>query len=227
MFNHAVHAAREDAANSRQAQTIKLDEFGSPVNTGPHGRPFHYRAVQAAQMSQRYKVYQGAMIFLDSIIGDDADTATRKAYSYAKSKFLSRMHAKEMIDKLVSASLRGSKAALIGYAAACVYLNPYGEVDFDWYVNRPEVVVDFQPFSTTPGGAFGGHVNRPEELVDPKGANERKLVRVANGWKAKSKSQAGRVYIAALDGSTCSCPGFKRWRKCWHTTTVKTCMAQE
>lgn len=203
MLNHAVHAAREDTANARQAQTIKLDRTGNPVNTGPHGRPFHYRAVQAAQYRQSYQVYQDSMIFLDSIIGDNADTATRKAFDRAKAILKSVEHAKEILDKLVSAAQSGSKAALIGYAAACIYLNPYRAVDFGWYVNRSE------------------------ELVDSKVANERKLVRVENGWKAESKSQAGRIHIAAIDGSTCSCPGFKRWRKCWHTATVKACMAQQ
>lgn len=148
-FNSAVYAAREDTANARQAVSIKLDASGNAENTRPTGQAFTISEVIAAQQAQSYQAYQGAMTFLDGIIGDDADTATRKAFDRSKSKFQSVEHATEMRDKLMTAALNGSNVALIAYAAASLFLNPYAAVDFSWFVNGSDdlkVIFDLEGY---------------------------------------------------------------------------------
>lgn len=54
------------------------------------------------------------------------------------------------------------------------------------------------------------------------GQNGSTLVKTPSGWKTESKSQLGSFHTTANDGSTCTCRGFNgRYRKCWHTTTVR------
>ena len=137
-FNPAFYAANLAYANERDARHIELDAAGQPVNLNPHGQPFHGATVRAAQERQSFNVYRDAMTFLDSVIGDETDTKTRKAFDQASGKFTSVGHAEQMRDKLVIAALNGSNAALIAYAAACIYLHPYAGVDFSWYVNGEE-----------------------------------------------------------------------------------------
>lgn len=277
-FNHAVYAAREDTANARQAQVIKLDAAGQPVNLDAHGQPFHYSAVYAAQDRQSYQVYQGAMTFLDAFFGDDNDTQTRKRFDFCKAQIKDVNHAETLKEKLVKAALGGSDAALVGYAAVCLYLNPYATVDFGWFTSGQtfattdlegyeaasadvavtvsiafpgrDTISDYEGFAVTyrPAGADVAVTpttpQKPPTVAPAKPApiaqpapiqpmtlvhsHGSELVRVATGWQAESKSQPGTFHICSPDGSSCTCAGFNgRYRKCWHTATVRAYVAQQ
>ncbi len=135
MFNPAVYASRLDSENRRDATRIELDAHGNVVNpVNSFGNPWAAGAIQDARERRSFEVYADAMSFLDSVIGSDRDTETVNAFNHAMSKFESAAHASEMMESLQIAAGGGSNAALIAFAAASIYVNPFSHVNFSWYV---------------------------------------------------------------------------------------------
>ena len=255
MFNHAVYAERESRANASDAAPIQLDAFGNAINTRSDGSAFPNDVVYAACDTQGYQAYNAAMTFLDTIFGLENCTQTVNRFNLATGKIEDRAHAERLQEKLVLAALNGSQAALIAYASVSLYLNPYQAVDFGWFTNgsdeltTPITQEDGYPVQTGPatitvnvtlpsladeadfeGFATTYHAYAPIPVTDAPTIRHAKgdLTRYRSGWVVRSNSNPDDSYTTAHDGSTCTCPGFNgRYRKCWHTATVRAHVADQ
>lgn len=139
-MNYAVYATRLDDENRRDASRIQLDDAGNVVNPlNSWGNPWALGAIRDAQDGRAWLVMRDVMDFLDGVIGDHRDVSTRNAFSQATGKIKSAAHATEMLEKLQIAALNGLEAALIGFAAASIYINRLAFVDFGWFVSAAEV----------------------------------------------------------------------------------------
>lgn len=148
-MNYAVYATRLDDENRRDASRIKLDASGEVINPlNPWGHPWAPSAILDAQEGRAWLVYSDAMNFLDSVIGDHRDVSTRNAFSQATGKIKNAAHAESLLLKLQVAALNGCEAALIGYAAASIYINRLAFVDFGWFVCQAEII-DCEGFAVT------------------------------------------------------------------------------
>ncbi len=220
-MNHALYATRLNDENRTEATRIQLDAQGNVTNPlNDWGHAWSQGAINYAQDRRSYAVYSEAMKVLDSVIGEDNDTATVNTYNHTLGKFESVAYAESMIEKLQQAALNGSQAALIAYTAASIYINKYAYVDFSWYFTTEEV-------TTVPAPASPVVAHDTQEptltLVDAKG---RTLTATATGWQAESASQPGDVHKVSPSGSSCTCLGFTYHSKCWHTSLIRSLHTQ-